>query len=290
MPRRKTTADLKCAQRPRASKGVARRGQSASSSSSSCSTPEGIEGGRTSPLAPPAATAGRAQRPRASKGVAHGLLQLVLEDREVLNARGHRRGSHASGFAAPGGPELVLNARGHRRGSHWRDVRRALGRAMCSTPEGIEGGRTVACRSSAPVLARAQRPRASKGVARQGRGPANRRLAVLNARGHRRGSHPEPCLRAGPRDAVLNARGHRRGSHRVVTASPNPLFNCAQRPRASKGVAPSTGRSASSRSSSAQRPRASKGVAPSGDATKGAGILVLNARGHRRGSHSEQSG
>ncbi len=155
------------AQRPRASKGVAplnsarhailtlvlnarghRRGSHVNRLAVGCflcrcSTPEGIEGGRTRARRPAAARESSAQRPRASKGVAQWCGLRFVSQLGVLNARGHRRGSHANCLAAP-----------------W-------GKTQCSTPEGIEGGRT--CRPAAVswVAWGAQRPRASKGVAQR---------------------------------------------------------------------------------------------------------------------------
>ncbi len=146
-PRLPRPSNHHSAQRPRASKGVAPASRSAIGQPLvQCSTPEGIEGGRTSAAPAPPPAAASAQRPRASKGVAlDGRGAAVPPFRRVLNARGHRRGSHEKTEVNHDrlGP-LVLNARGHRRGSHsWCLHCQVWFVNECSTPEGIEGGRTV---------------------------------------------------------------------------------------------------------------------------------------------------
>ncbi len=158
-----------------------------------------------------------AQRPRASKGVAHRI--------------------RSTGGASYG----VLNARGHRRGSHLKCPDRFILHGLCSTPEGIEGGRTGNVGLVHFGLWQCSTPEGIEGGRTQ---PASRnqwqQARVLNARGHRRGSHgrhadamirasgcstpegieggrtlnPIPCPAYGT--LVLNARGHRRGSHNIT--------------------------------------------------------------------------
>ncbi len=180
------------AQRPRASKGVARTMSGGPSRQSMCSTPEGIEGGRTpSPL---------------QGGFVFG---------RVLNARGHRRGSHSvpvrSAARAAGGAQRPRASKGvaHELRSI-DDVRTA-----CSTPEGIEGGRTRSLKGLPLAPVRCSTPEGIEGGRTPRRNPCSIRVFVLNARGHRRGSHRQRARQRKPALHVLNARGHRRGSHGI---------------------------------------------------------------------------
>ncbi len=153
----------------------------------------------------------------------------------MLNARGHRRGSHAVPPWAFFSIGHVLNARGHRRGSHVSTKEGRVYISKCSTPEGIEGGRTaiLGCLFSFPCSA--QRPRASKGVAPQSPRGCCAALQCSTPEGIE-GGRTKPSRRSHESACVLNARGHRRGSHPVRRR----CFwrrRSAQRPRASKGVA-----------------------------------------------------
>ncbi len=181
------------AQRPRASKGVA-PGPSTSGTlvHRPCSTPEGIEGGRTASASSGPFSPRCAQRPRASKGVALPFLLVDAHRDEVLNARGHRRGSHGAVEELGRQLQSVLNARGHRRGSHRESNGRRRRRLRAQRPRASKGVAPAPPAPPSTPAPRAQRPRASKGVALQ---PGQRRrieAAVLNARGHRRGSHTKP--------------------------------------------------------------------------------------------------
>ncbi len=180
-----------------------------------CSTPEGIEGGRT-------------HRPL-----------TTLDQDGVLNARGHRRGSHTTGHGWNTPTRPVLNARGHRRGSHKHANDTDAFGAQCSTPEGIEGGRTVFQLRAIAIAFR-----------------------------------------------VLNARGHRRGSHDVTGDVASDLQTCST-PEGIEGGRTTSRRRNTTSTRCAQRPRASKGVARLSVAYPVAPVFVLNARGHRRGSHTK---
>ncbi len=168
----------------------------------------------------------------------------------VLNARGHRRGSHGRDAVAVLVIPPVLNARGHRRGSHDVDEEYGNLRVRCSTPEGIEGGRTmgrrpfffprpgaqrpraskgVALRSSRsricmPVCA--QRPRASKGVAQRDSSPSTMLVRCSTPEGIEGGRTVRLRNRLAD-DRVLNARGHRRGSHPNATPYWKEVGGCS---------------------------------------------------------------
>ncbi len=204
-----------------------------------CSTPEGIEGGRTLPWGELPPEALLCSTPEGIEGGRTPFERAGRHAHEVLNARGHRRGSHmapmvcccsaadgaqrpraskgvARRFASRRAVALhVLNARGHRRGSHTRaGCKICAARATCSTPEGIEGGRTCSKRFNGGFNRCAQRPRASKGVARTKSGALFTALSC---------STPE---------GIEGGRTLFRGQWTSRRAG-------AQRPRASKGVAPS---------------------------------------------------
>ena len=210
-----------------------------------CSTPEGIEAGRTRILSASAeANLGCSTPEGIEAGRTAGRVGRGSPRGVVLNARGHRGGKNRCEAPALPRIELVLNARGHRGGKNPTIVWKRIWAIRCSTPEGIEAGRTRRCRPGGqPRGGCAQRPRASRREepVRQGPGArppvgcstpegieAGRTTPLKNSpelgpgaqrpRASRREERVDrnDVLRA---ELVLNARGHRGGKNAASCSS-----------------------------------------------------------------------
>ena len=251
-----------------------------------CSTPEGIEAGRTR-LDGPRARGGRrvlnARGHRGGKNDAPGERaarhDLVLNARghrggknsrdrrylrssgQVLNARGHRGGKNPSPVAPRTAALPVLNARGHRGGKNIEGGSEFHAGCWCSTPEGIEAGRTGSLRGISRGLGRCSTPEG---------------IEAGRTRGRR---HVLPAL-----VEVLNARGHRGGKNRPAVGREGVGHVCST-PEGIEAGRTSQNSRCSLRKKGAQRPRATRREERYGAGHGAARGLVLNARGHRGGKN-----
>ena len=175
----------------------------------------GHRGGKNWPepfLRSPASS--RAQRPRASRR--EELVALWITGSPCAGAQRPRASRRKNLRRARylRARSDVLNARGHRGGKNALPTMRIFRRNMCSTPEGIEAGRTTQARANEPSFPCAQRPRASRREepSTPSTSPGGQRCAQ-RPRASRREEPPRGAVPLAPFDLVLNARGHRGGKN-----------------------------------------------------------------------------
>ena len=255
----------------------------AATSSTRCSTPEGIEAGSRSAARRRRAGRGVLNARRHRSGIEGAAVWAPLRGLRVLNARRHRSGIEELVLEARPLAFHVLNARRHRSGIE--RTSRSSSNSLCSRaqrPKASKRDRGPALDEGAQI-GRAQRPKASK----RDRAVAIERDravgAVLNARRHRSGIEGPRSYPQAPKKTVLNARRHRSGIESSGPAPTRSTIGGAQRPKASKRDRAKRSAKTPERCSSAQRPKASKrdrDEAPERVERLGG---VLNARRHRSG-------